>query len=199
MRPAGGRSGLVEFTSKLDGRRPNEWCRIGRRLSGPCSIAGGRPDASEAAGRPSGPFSARASWTLFSPKSTWPASAAARTCSAAKVLEMATRRMEAGSRPARPAARAMRSRTSASRARSAAESSPLLLQLCDESPWRSRRWDRPVRASGTFRTRSPRRRGCLRSRAPCRAGSALRRGSDSPELPPRTTSWRRRSCRRSTG
>ena len=60
-----------------------------------------------------------ASWTLFSPKSTWPASAAARTWSAGKVLETATRRMEAGSRPARPAARAMRARTSASRARSA--------------------------------------------------------------------------------
>ena len=83
-----------------------------------------------------------ASWTLFSPKSIWPASAAARTCSASKVFETATRRMEDGSRRARSAARAMRSRTSANRARSAAESSTLtsevrastyLLELRDES------------------------------------------------------------------
>src|SRR5215203_6153147 len=51
------------------------------------------------------------------------------------VLEMATRRMAAGSRPTRRAASAMRSRTLSSRARSAAGSSTirrLLLQLRDE-------------------------------------------------------------------
>ena len=57
----------------------------------------------------------RASWTLFSPKSSWPASAAARTASMGWVLETAISRTSSGFRPARPAASAMRSRTSASR------------------------------------------------------------------------------------
>ncbi len=64
-----------------------------------------------------------ASWILFSPKSLCPARAAALMCSTEKVLEMATRRILAGSRPTRRAALAMRSRTLSSRACSAAGSS----------------------------------------------------------------------------
>ncbi len=54
----------------------------------------------------------RASWTLFSPKSSCPASAAARTASMGWVLETAISRTSSGRRPARPAAFAIRSRTS---------------------------------------------------------------------------------------
>src|SRR5687767_9613839 len=55
----------------------------------------------------------RASWTLFSPKSRWPASMAARMASRPKVLETATSRTASAARPESAAARAMRARTSA--------------------------------------------------------------------------------------
>ena len=100
----------------------------------------------------------RASWTLFSPKSTLPGVGGGADVLGGKVFETATRRTAAGSRPARPAARAMRSRTSASRARSAdgIARSGLLLQLRDERlRLRGVRAAR-ARASGTSRTRSPR-------------------------------------------
>src|SRR6266508_144416 len=57
------------------------------------------------------PIFCRASWTLFSPKSRWPAAHAARTYAALKVLETAIRRMSEGSRPARRAAASIRDLT----------------------------------------------------------------------------------------
>jgi CubicO group peptidase (beta-lactamase class C family) len=53
----------------------------------------------------------RASWTLFSPKSRWPAPHASRTASAPNVFETATSVMADGSRPARRAAASIRDRT----------------------------------------------------------------------------------------
>src|SRR5436190_6207683 len=80
-----------------------------------------------------------ASCTLFSPKSTCPAAAAARTCSGPKVLDTATSRIVAGSRCPRSAARAIRSRTAVSRpaiselaATGGHTGPPLLFQLRDE-------------------------------------------------------------------
>src|SRR5205085_166170 len=68
-----------------------------------------------------------------------PASAAARTWSAVKVLETAISRTEAGSRPTRSAARAICSRTPASRVWSVETASTqkselsLFLELCNQS------------------------------------------------------------------
>src|SRR6187402_387121 len=57
------------------------------------------------------PIFCRPSWTLFSPKSTWPAAAAARTASALNVLETAISLTVVGSRPARRAAASSRDLT----------------------------------------------------------------------------------------
>ena len=115
------RRALVQLRRADRPRRPSGSRRSSRRPSSPCSTAGGRSGASARARSAVSLIFWSASWTLFSPKSIWPAAAAARTWSAEKVLETATRRTEAGSRPARPAARAMRSRTPASRARGGIE------------------------------------------------------------------------------
>ncbi len=55
----------------------------------------------------------RASWTLFSPKSRWPAAYAARTWPALKVFDTARSLTSSGPRPAAAAAAAIRWRTAA--------------------------------------------------------------------------------------
>ena len=56
---------------------------------------------------------ATASWTRFSPRSVTPAATASATRSGTTVLETATSRTAAGSRPARSAAAVMRARAAA--------------------------------------------------------------------------------------
>ena len=116
--------------------------------------------------------------------------------------EMSWRRRRGGwrrgrARPGRPPARCASGRRPAGPGAQRRRS--LLLQRRRGSPSRSPRSARSARASGTFRTRSRRRRGCPRSPAPCRADSAPRRGSGSRRSRLRTASSRRRSCRRSRG
>jgi hypothetical protein len=55
----------------------------------------------------------RASWTLFSPKSRWPAAYAALTWSGPNVFETARRETSVGVRPAAAAAAAIRERVAA--------------------------------------------------------------------------------------
>ena len=117
-----------------------------------------------------------------------------------KVFETATRRIEAGSRPARPAAPrdalADVGQPGAERGRqSITTSSSCASDALGVRGVRAVRRELQVRLELGRR----RRRGCLRSPAPCRADSALRRDSGSPRSPPRTASWLRRSCRRSRG